>query len=177
MDNNSLKKLVAGETSALDYFSKYTNGGINMPKKILLPIDDSGPAERAGKYAVSVAGLDKVEIIVLNVIDTYYLNSLPQSDLREKLDKDFTDEGKEVVEKYERKITNERCAGNCKNVNLITMIEEGKPENVILKIADRENVDRIIMGKTSKEKMERFFVGSTTDRVVRGAKIPVTVVP
>lgn len=148
-----------------------------MHKKILLPIDNSGPAERAGEYAVTAAGVDKADIIVLNVIDTYYLNSLPQSDLRETLDKDFRDEGKEAVEKYEKKIADERCAGNCKNIKLITMIKEGKPEDVILKIADKEKVDQIIIGKSSKDRVERFFVGSTTERVVRGAKVPVTVVP
>ncbi len=148
-----------------------------MHQKMLLAVDNSEPAERAGKYAISSAGLDEADIIVLNVIDTYYLNSLPQSDLREKLDKNFRDEGKEAVENYEKRIADEKCAGNCKNIKLITIIGEGKPEDVILKIADKENVDQIIMGKSSKEKIERFFVGSTTERVVRGAKIPVTVVP
>ncbi len=148
-----------------------------MSKKILLPIDNSDPAERAGEYAVSAAGLDETDIIVLNVIDTYYLNSLPQSDLREKLDKEFREEGKEAVDNFRKKIEDEKCAGNCKNINLTTMIEEGKPEDVILKIADEEKVDQIIMGKSSKDRIERFFVGSTTERVVRGAKVPVTVVP
>ncbi len=148
-----------------------------MSKKILLPINSSGPAERAGEYTVSAAGLDETRIIVLNVIDSYYLNSLPQSDLREKLDKEFREEGKEAVENYEKKIEDEKCAGNCKNIELITRIEEGKPEDVILKIADEEEVDQIIIGKSSKDKLERFFVGSITERVVRGAKVPVTVVP
>jgi len=146
-------------------------------KKILLPINDSGPAERAGEYAISIAGLDDTDVIVLNVIDTYYLNSLPQSDLRETLDNEFREEGKEAVDNYSKKIADEKCAGNCKNIKLITKIQEGKPEDVILKVADREKVDQIIMGKSSKDKLERFFVGSTTERVVRGAKIPVTVVP
>lgn len=146
-----------------------------MPKKILLPINNSRPAERAGKYAISAAGSDETEIIVLNVVDTYYLNSLPQSDLREKLKKDFTAEGKAAVESYEKRIADEKCAGNCKNIKLTTMIKEGKPEDVILKIAD--NVDQIVMGKSAKDKMERFFVGSTAEKVVRGTNVPVTVVP
>lgn len=146
-------------------------------KKILLPIDNSGPAERAGAYAVSFVGSNDAEIIVLNVVDTYYLNSLPQSDLREKLGEDFWNDGKEAVKNYEKRIADERCAGNCKNLKLITLIKEGKPEDVILKIADEEKVDQIIMGKSGKQKFERFFVGSTAERVVRGANIPVTIVP
>ena len=148
-----------------------------MYKKILLAVDNSAPAERAGEYAITSTGMDIGDIIVLNVIDTYYLNSLPQSDLRENLDKEFRDEGKEAVEKYEKKIEDEQCAGNCKNIKLITMIKEGKPEEVILKIAEEEEVDQIIIGKSAREKIERFFIGSTTERVVRGAKVPVIIVP
>jgi nucleotide-binding universal stress UspA family protein len=57
------------------------------------------------------------------------------------------------------------------------LIKEGKPEDVIIKTAIEEGVDEIIMGKSGKEKLERFIVGSTTERVVRGAEIPVIVVP
>ncbi|MCE5215157.1 MAG: universal stress protein [Methanobacterium sp.] len=148
-----------------------------MNRKILLPVDNSGSAERAGEYAIATAGLDMADIIVLNVIDTYYLNSLPQNDLREKLDKQFRNEGREAVERYEKKIEDEKCSGNCKNIKLITMIKEGKPEEVILKTAEEEEVDQIIMGKSGKDKIERFFVGSTTERVIRGAKVPVSIIP
>lgn len=148
-----------------------------MKKKILLAINNTRPAERAGQHAIDIAGFEGADIIVLNVIDTYYLNSLPQRDLREKLDKEFREEGKDAVEKYKKKIEEEKCAGNCKNIKLITMIKDGKPEDVILKTAEKENIDKIIIGKSGKDKIERFFVGSTTERVVRGAKVPVSVVP
>ena len=147
-----------------------------MYKKILLPIDGSEQSERAGEYAISSADINGADIIVLNVIDTYYLKSIPQQDLREKLDKQFRKEGKEVVEKFEKKIEDEQCAGNCKNIKLITMIKEGKPEDVILKTADEEGVDHIVIGKSGKHGIEKFLVGSTTERVVRGAKVPVNVI-
>ena len=147
-----------------------------MSKKILLPTDGSEASERAGEYAISTAKLNSADIIVLNVIDTDYLNSLPQQDLREKIDKQLREEGKEAVEKFEKKIEDEQCAGNCKNINLITMIKKGKPEEVILKTADEEGVDEIIMGKSGKHGIEKFIVGSTTERVVRRAKDPVNVI-
>lgn len=147
-----------------------------MYKKILLPIDNSEVSEKAGEYAIHAADISGADIIVLHVIDTYYLNSLPQRDLREKLHKQFRKDGKEAVEKFERKIEDEQCAGNCKNINLITMIKEGKPEDVILKTAQELGVDHIVMGKSGKHGIEKFLVGSTTERVVRGAKIPVNVI-
>jgi len=148
-----------------------------MHKKILLPIDNSEPSLRAGEYAISAADIDGADIIVLHVIDTHYLNSLPQRDLREKLDKEFRLEGKEAVEKFEKKIEDEKCSGKCKNVKLITMIKEGKPEEVILEVAKDEGVDQIIMGKSSKEGLERVVVGSTAEKVVRGTEVPIIIIP
>ncbi|HML06415.1 MAG TPA: universal stress protein [Methanobacterium sp.] len=147
-----------------------------MHKKILLPIDNSEASEKAGEYAISSADITGADIIVLHVIDTYYLNSLPQADLRESLDKQFRKEGKEAVQKFEKKIEDEQCQGNCKNINLISMIKEGKPDDVILKTAEELGVDHIVMGKSGKHGLEKFLVGSTTERVVRGAKIPVNVI-
>jgi len=147
-----------------------------MSKKILLPTDGSEVSERAGEYAIWVADLNGADIIVLNVIDTDYLNSLPQRDLREKIDKQLCEEGKEALKKFEKKIEEEQCAGNCKNIKLITMIKKGKPEEVILKIANEESVDEIIMGKSGKHGLEKFIVGSTTERVVRQAKVSVSVI-
>ena len=147
-----------------------------MFKKILLPIDGSEASERAGEYAISTADLSGADIIVLNVIDTDYLNSLPQQDLREKLDEQLREEGKKAVEKFKNKIEKEECAGNCKNINLITLIKQGKPEDIILETAEEEGVDQIIMGKSGKHSFERFLMGSTTERVVRRAKIPVNII-
>lgn len=147
-----------------------------MRKKILLATDNSKQAEKAGEYAISMADLGGADILVLYVIDTYYLYALPQPDLREQMDEQLREEGKEAVEKFKSKIEEEQCAGNCKNVNLITMIKAGKPADVILKTAEEENVDHIVIGKSGKQSIEKFLLGSTAEKVVRGAKAPVNVI-
>jgi nucleotide-binding universal stress UspA family protein len=147
-----------------------------MFKKILLPTDGSEASERAGEYAISTANLNGADIIVLNVIDTSYLNSLPQRELREKLDEELREEGKISVEEFKKKIEDEQCAGNCKNIKLITMVKQGRPADVILETAEEDNVDHIVMGKSGKHGLERFLLGSTTERVVRGAKVPVSII-
>lgn len=147
-----------------------------MYKKILLATDNSEQAEKAGARAISMASSEGADIIVLYVIDAYYKYALPQKDLREQLDEQLREEGEEAVKKFKFKIEEEQCAGNCKNINLITMLKEGKPADVILKTADEENVDQIIMGKSGKHSIERFLLGSTAENVVRGAKVPVDVI-
>jgi len=147
-----------------------------MYEKILLPTDNSKPSQRAGEYAIRNANVNGAEIIVLHVIDTNYLNSLPQQDLHNQLEKQLHDEGKKAVEKFTKRIEDEQCAGNCKNIKLKTLIKEGKPDDIILKTAEELGVDHIIMGKSGKHGLEKFIVGSTTERVLRGAKIPISVI-
>ncbi len=146
-----------------------------MVQKILVPTDGSKQAEVAGEYAISTAGIGD-EIIVLYVIDTNYLNALPQQDLRNQLEENMRDEGKIAAEKFKKKIEDAKCEGHCKNVDLITKIKIGNPADVILKTINEESIDQVIMGKSGKHGIEKFFIGSTTDKVVRGAKVPVNVI-
>ncbi len=45
-----------------------------------------------------------------------------------------------------------------------------------IEVAEDENVDQIIMGKSGKNAIERFLLGSTTERVVREANVTVNVI-
>lgn len=147
-----------------------------MHKKILIPTDGSENAEKAGEYAISLADLSGADIIVLNVIDTYYLDALPQQDLRENIDQELREDGRRAVERFQEKIEDVQCNGKCKNVDFKILIKEGKPSDVILKTIEEEGVDQVVMGKSSKHGLERFLLGRTTDRVVRESKVPVNVI-
>lgn len=147
-----------------------------MHKKILLPTDGSENAERAGEYAISLADISGADIIVLNVIDTYYLDAIPQPDLRESLDKELRADGKRAVENFKTKLEESQCNGMCKNIQFKTLLKEGKPDEIILKTIDEEGVDQVVMGKSGKHGLERVLLGRTTDRVVSDAKISVNVI-
>lgn len=144
--------------------------------KILVPTDASKQAEAAGEYAIASSDISGADIIVLYVIDTDYLDALPQPDLRESLEEQLRKEGQDAVEAFKQKIEEAQCKGYCKNVNLIPIVKEGKPADTILKTIDEENVDQVIMGKSGKHGIEKFFLGSTTDKVLRGSKVPVNVI-
>lgn len=147
-----------------------------MTKKILLPTDGSKNAERAGEYAISLSDISGADIIVLHVIDTHYLDSLPQQDLRDSLNKELKADGKRAVEKFKKKLEESQCEGMCKNINFKIVVKEGKPADEILKTIEEEGVDQVIIGKSGKHGIERFLLGQTTDRVVRDAKVPVNVI-
>jgi nucleotide-binding universal stress UspA family protein len=147
-----------------------------MHKKILLPTDGSKNAERAGEYAISLADVSGAEIIVLNVIDTYYLDAIPQPDIRNSLDKELRADGIRAVEDFKKKLEESQCNGICKNIQFKTVIKEGKPADIILKTIDEEGVDQVIMGKSGKHGLESLLLGRTTDSVVRESNVHVSVI-
>jgi nucleotide-binding universal stress UspA family protein len=148
----------------------------DMHKKILLPTDGSKNAERAGEYAISLADVSGAEIIVLNVIDTNYLDAIPQPDIRNDLDKELRADGFKAVEDFKNKLEESQCNGVCKNIQFKTVIKEGKPADIILKTIKEEGIDQVIMGKSGKHGLESLLLGRTTDRVVRESNVHVSVI-
>lgn len=149
---------------------------VNIMTKILVPTDGSKQAAAAAEYAITNSDVFGADIIVLYVIDIDYLNALPQLDLRKNLEDQLWKEGENTVEAFKQKLEDEQCQGHCKHVNLIPMLKEGKPADEILKTAEEEGVDQIVIGKSGKHGLDKLILGSTTDRVVRRSKVPVNVI-
>jgi nucleotide-binding universal stress UspA family protein len=147
-----------------------------MNKKILLPTDGSKNSERAGEYAIAHADITGDEIVVLHVIDTDYLNSIPQPDVRNDLDKELRADGKKAVETFKSQLEESQCNGKCQNIEFKVLVKEGKPADTILKTIDEEEIDQVIIGKSGKHGLERFLLGKTSDKVVKAAKVPVNVI-
>lgn len=66
---------------------------------------------------------------------------------------------------------------HCKGVSLRYVIEPGKPLDVILAAAREHAVDAIVMAASARRLVDRAFLGSTTDKVIRRSPCPVLVVP
>ena len=145
-------------------------------KKILLPTDGSDYSEKAGEHAIWIADKSFAQIIVLNVIDTSYLRSIPQKDLELSLENQFKAEGNMAILKFSEKLEENECDGKCKNIQIITQIRKGKPADEILKTIEEEKIDLVVMGASGKHGLNRLYPGSVTESVVRSASCPVFVV-
>jgi nucleotide-binding universal stress UspA family protein len=58
-----------------------------------------------------------------------------------------------------------------------TEIKEGTPYEVILEVADDEKADLIVLSTSTRPGLDRALLGSTAERVVRGAHVPVLSFP
>ncbi|KAF5068651.1 putative universal stress protein [anaerobic digester metagenome] len=147
-----------------------------MYKKILIPTDGSEYSEKAGEYAIWIANQSFSQIMVLNVIDTSYLRSIPQKDLELSLEDQFKAEGNMAVQKFSKKLEESECNGKCKNILFNTLIKKGKPADEILKTIKEEEIDLVVIGASGKHGLNRLYPGSVTESVVRSAICPVLVV-
>lgn len=129
-------------------------------------------SERAASYALSLARRHKARLVVAHVVDIrveaagFYLPHLSY----EKLDAELLGAAAEMLSKFRS-----RAIGSYKNTE--ERLLKGEPYIEILRLAGTYKACLVVMGTFGKERIDRFFFGSTTERVVRGATCPVIVIP
>ena len=147
-----------------------------MYQKILLPTDGSKFAEKAADHAIWIASKSGAEIIVLNVIETSSLVGLPAEDLIVRIKEMLKEEGRRSLERISEMVTEEEKELKIEDIKVNLKTEEGSPADAILKTVEKEDVDLVVMGTSGKHGLDRFLLGSVTEKVVRSVKCPVLAV-
>lgn len=140
-------------------------------KTILVPTDFSYCAENATDFAVHVAKLSKVEIIILhvfNIADKIYPDTVG-------VDSDYVDvmlnEVRSKLNKLKADIKTR------KGVDVSVILYEGDVTKTILDAVHDNAVDLIVMGTTGASGAKEVVLGSETAKVIGKTKVPVMVVP
>ncbi len=138
--------------------------------KIMVATDGSEPSIRAAVMAIELAHNFGAELLAVHVVDEELLREFCRSlgkDEKQARETLTTD-----AEKYLHEIRN--LAKN--EVKTATMVEYGTPHEALLRVAQREKVNLIVMGKVGRRGPRRVLTGSVTQRVIDLAEIPVLVV-
>jgi nucleotide-binding universal stress UspA family protein/YHS domain-containing protein len=122
--------------------------------RVLVPLDGSGLAEDAARIAVSVLNPDLIEVSLVSVVGT------PPRE---------TPIARELLDAAAAQLAE-------RGVNASTTILEGEAANQIAACAVEGGHDLIVMATHGHGMLTRALVGSTTDRVVRIAEVPVLAV-
>lgn len=147
------------------------NGTVSV-NNILLPTDFSEASIGAAAYALSIARQYKAKLYCLHVVDIssdaagFYV---PHQSY-ENLDDEMLIAAEEMLHNF----TVKNLKGY-KNIEL--RVVAGDPHKQIIKSIKQLNIDMCVMGTFGKAALERFFVGSTTERVMRKAICPVLIIP
>ncbi|WP_254839632.1 universal stress protein [Natronomonas marina] len=137
-----------------------------MYDRILLPTDGSDATNRAVEQAVGLARETGAELHVLFVVED--IPYAPEM-MDDTVEKQLREIGEEALEKIRERADE---AG----VEVVADIREGAPHTAILEYADEAGVDAIVMGTHGRSGLDRYLLGSVTERVVRTAEIPVLTV-
>lgn len=134
-----------------------------MYSDILFPIDESEGASLAFEHVLDIASAHEATIHLLHVADTTEVS--------------VTRIGDTVVDTLERKgeeIVNEAAdLAAERGLTTDTEVIQAEPYSAILKFAHSRDVDLIAMPTHGRQGLERFLLGSTTERVLRRSNIPV----
>jgi len=140
---------------------------------VLVPIDFSASSLRALDYALEMAGKEG-EIYLLHVVD---------SDLVARLVDEGFGEADDIVGRL-RQRAEERMKGVLEGRHelgerLKSLIAVGKPFAEILKLSREMDFDLMVLARQGRRMgdIEALLFGSTAEKVLRGARIPVLFVP
>ena len=127
-----------------------------MFNKILVAIDGSPTSERALAAAVDLAGHYQAELIALSVAEVPEVVAMV----------DEVDEVRQSADDYFRKIGEAAVEyARSHGVKLRSVVVRGHAAKEIVRFAEAEGVNLIVLGHQGHSRVTRFFLGSTTDRV------------
>ncbi|GAB4310947.1 MAG: universal stress protein [Methanobacteriaceae archaeon] len=135
-----------------------------MYDKILLPTDGSKASEKAAEHALILANKYNSIIYVLTVLETR-----PTSGVTTDILKREGEAALDSISKIFKKIEDDLK----KEIRKRFLMKEGSAAEQILKTAEENDIDIIVMGASGKHRLERFILGSVAEQVVRDAKCPV----
>ncbi len=138
-------------------------------KKILIATDGSEHTKRAVDNGIELAKTTEAKLYAIYVIDTAAFASIPMDAAWESMYELLKQEGDEAT-----KYVADKAQAEGLEVERFTV--EGHPADEIIKYADTNSVDLIVMGTLGKSGLDRFLLGSVAEKVVRISNIPVLVV-
>ena len=140
---------------------------------ILVPIDFSPGSLRALDYALALVDPDG-EVYLMHVIDADFLARVSEEGFcdaetaRTQLQQKADEQLRQIAQKF-----------SSLSVRLESMVVAGKPFAEILRIAADLHFSLIVMGIRGRRQggIEEILFGSTAEKVLRAARIPVVCVP
>lgn len=142
--------------------------------KILLAIDGSKFAEAATQSVISLFRTQKVEVLVLQIVEPVVFSTPPQMapgyapEMAPRLQSQI----KDARESVSRTVEVLRTAG----FNADSRVVEAEIRTGILEAAEEWKADLIVIGSHGEKGLRKFFLGSVSESVARHTPCSVLIV-
>ena len=137
--------------------------------EIVIPTDGSKPATAAVEHGLAIAERADARVHAINVVNVATLSSGPDQTAPTELLAEFTARGERATEEI-------ATAAADRGLDATTTVREGFPARDILDYVEANDADLVAMGTAGRSGLNRFLLGSTTERVVRHSPVPVCAV-
>ncbi len=145
--------------------------------RILVPIDFSAHADRALRYATTLADRFNATVEVLHVVEDPFVSGAWAP---EAVAPNIPELLADLVAAARGKLDDLKAAAIAKGVRLkttvLTTVVSGRPADTIADFARTERFDLIVMGTHGRTGLSHALLGSVAERVVRTAPCPVLTV-
>ncbi|HUH79373.1 MAG TPA: universal stress protein [Methanoregula sp.] len=140
---------------------------VKLFERILVTTDGSEKNKAAVEEGIRIARTCGSQLFAVYVIDSGTYEQAP-------VEVAMGDTYRQLRDEAERSLEQVRSLAG--GIPLETVILEGKPAAEIVRFAEEKEVDLIIIGTRGKRGLERIFLGSVAEAVVRTAACRVLVV-
>lgn len=137
-----------------------------MYDRILVPTDGSPEVDAVLDHAAELAAVHDAELHILYVVNTAGYVGLPTEAGIEGLGSMLREQGEAALDRAEDRV----------DEPVERVLAEGSPGKEIVRYADDENCDLVVMGTHGRGGIDRLLMGSVAERVVRTSTVPVLTV-
>jgi nucleotide-binding universal stress UspA family protein len=138
-----------------------------MYRKVLVPLDGSELAEVVFVYAKELAGRLGLDLVLLHVYSPDEAASVPMR-------RAYVERAAEIIKRQSEEAREKAgIKPGVKAVNVQGELAPGYPAEEILRYADENGIDLILMATHGRSGVKRWTVGSVADKVLRASKVPV----
>lgn len=138
-----------------------------MYEKILVPVSLSNLEDDVVRHAVEHALNHDSELHAVHVVADEILETMEDDDSREPRNLG-SKTSREVLSDVEKKVP-EDVEFTCKEL-------AGSPSSSIVRYANKNDIDIIVMGTHGRSGVQRYLLGSIAEEVVRNSSCPVLTV-
>ena len=137
--------------------------------KILVPVDGSNEARLAFEKAIEVAKRNRAQVLIAHIIDTRVLQT--PTGFEGNFNEEIQRQTENLFQEY-RQYSQEH---DFNDIDFV--LEYGSPKVYISKNIPKDyQINLIMMGATGLNAVERLFIGSVSEYVIRNASCDVLVV-
>lgn len=143
-----------------------------MYDRILLSTDGTVASEEAKSHVIDLAAAHDAVLHVLYVVDENVVTAYSGDEYVDEA------EGPEhgLEELGQETLAEVQSEASDAGVNVVEAMQHGLPAETIVKYADNNDIDLLVLGTKRRPEEYRALLGSVTDRVLRLTHKPATVV-